>query len=162
MAVLKCKMCGGDLNITADEKIVECEFCGTTQTIPTSKDENLQGLFNRANILRMKSEFDKAEQLYEKIIEKDDTQAEAYWGLILCRYGIEYVEDPRTHRRIPTINRVQYKSILSDEDYISALQYADASQREVYEAEAKTIDKIQKGILSISKNVQFSCFASSR
>ena len=66
MALFKCKMCGGDLNITADEKIIECEFCGTTQTIPTSKDENLQGLFNRANILRMKSEFDKAEQLYLK------------------------------------------------------------------------------------------------
>ena len=92
MALFKCKMCGGDLNITADEKIIECEFCGTTQTIPTSKDENLQGLFNRANILRMKSEFDKAEQLYEMIIEKDETQAEAYWGLILCKYGIEYVK----------------------------------------------------------------------
>ena len=78
MAILKCKMCGGDLNITADEKIIECEFCGTTQTIPTSKDENLQGLFNRANILRMKSEFDKAEQIYERIIQADNTQAEAY------------------------------------------------------------------------------------
>ena len=39
MAILKCKMCGGDLNITADEKIVECEFCGTTQTIPDGSDE---------------------------------------------------------------------------------------------------------------------------
>ena len=64
MAVLKCKMCGGDLNVADNEKIVECEFCGTTQIIPTSKDENLPGLFNRANILSMKSEFDKAEQLY--------------------------------------------------------------------------------------------------
>ena len=40
MAILKCKMCGGDLNITADEKIVECEFCGTTQTIPGGSAEN--------------------------------------------------------------------------------------------------------------------------
>ena len=151
MALFKCKMCGGDLNITADEKIIECEFCGTTQTIPTSKDENLQGLFNRANILRMKSEFDKAEQLYEKIIEKDDTQAEAYWGLILCKYGIEYVEDPETFKRIPTCHRTSFDSIIADEDYKSALNYADSVQRGIYEAEAKEIDRIQKGILELSQ-----------
>ena len=151
MALFKCKMCGGDLNITADEKIIECEFCGTTQTIPTSKDENLLGLFNRANILRMKSEFDKAEQLYEKIIEKDDTQAEAYWGLILCKYGIEYVEDPETFKRIPTCHRTSFDSIIADEDYKSALNYADSVQRGIYEAEAKEIDRIQKGILELSQ-----------
>ena len=151
MALFKCKMCGGDLNITADEKIIECEFCGTTQTIPTSKDENLQGLFNRANILRMKSEFDKAEQLYEKIIEKDETQAEAYWGLILCKYGIEYVEDPETFKRIPTCHRTSFDSIIADEDYKSALNFADSVQRGIYEAEAKEIDRIQKGILELSQ-----------
>ena len=151
MAILKCKMCGGDLNVTADEKIIECEFCGTTQTIPTSKDENLQGLFNRANILRMKSEFDKAEQLYEKIIEKDETQAEAYWGLILCKYGIEYVEDPETFKRIPTCHRTSFDSIIADEDYKSALAHADSVQRGIYEAEAKEFDRIQKGILELSQ-----------
>jgi len=151
MALFKCKMCGGDLNITADEKIIECEFCGTTQTIPTSKDENLQGLFNRANILRMKSEFDKAEQLYEKIIEKDETQAEAYWGLILCKYGIEYVEDPQTFKRIPTCHRTSFDSIIADEDYKSALNFADSVQLGIYEAEAKEIDRLQKEILELSQ-----------
>lgn len=151
MAILKCKMCGGDLNIVADEKIIECEFCGTTQTIPTSKDENLQGLFNRANILRMKSEFDKAEQLYEKIFEKDETQAEAYWGLILCKYGIEYVEDPQTFKRIPTCHRTSFDSIIADEDYKSALAHADSVQRGIYEAEAKEIDRLQKEILELSQ-----------
>ncbi|MBR6513925.1 MAG: toll/interleukin-1 receptor domain-containing protein [Clostridia bacterium] len=151
MAVLKCKMCGGDLNVTADEKVVECDFCGTQQTVPTSSDENLQGLFNRANILRMKSEFDKAEQLYEKIIQKDETQAEAYWGLILCKYGIEYVEDPDTYKRIPTCHRASYDSVISDEDYKSALEYADGVQRGIYESEAKEIDRIQKEIIELSQ-----------
>ena len=36
--------------------------------------------------------------------------AEAYWSIVLCRYGIEYVEDPATHKRIPTVNRAQYTS----------------------------------------------------
>ena len=74
MAVYKCKMCGGALEVN-EESAITCDYCGTMQTVPTAKDENLQGLFNRANVLRMKSEFDKAEQLYEKIIENDEKQA---------------------------------------------------------------------------------------
>ena len=29
MAVLKCKMCGGDLVLEPDQTVVECEYCGT-------------------------------------------------------------------------------------------------------------------------------------
>lgn len=151
MAIFKCKMCGGTLEINDGESIAICEYCGTKQTIPTAKDETLQGLFNRANILRMKSEFDKSEQLYEKIIQADQQQAEAYWGLILCKYGIEYVEDPKTFKRIPTCHRTSFESIISDDDYKSALEYADYSQRVIYEEEAKEIDRLQKEILELSK-----------
>ena len=91
MAVIKCKMCGGELEIAEDLSICECEFCGTKQTIPKVKDENIQNLFNRANNLRMKAEFDKSAEIYEKIIQTNEEEAEAYWGLILCKYGIEYV-----------------------------------------------------------------------
>ena len=76
MAVLKCKMCGGSLDVTEGMTVCECEYCGTQQTITTSKDENMQGLFNRANILRIKSEFDKAEQLYEKLVQNNPDDAE--------------------------------------------------------------------------------------
>ena len=66
MSLFKCKMCGGDLEIAEGVTIAECEYCGTKQTVPKAIDENLQNLFNRANTLRIKSEFDKAEKLYEK------------------------------------------------------------------------------------------------
>ena len=151
MAVFKCKMCGGTLEILGGETITTCEYCGTQQTLPSAKDENLQGLFNRANVLRMKSEFDKAEEIYEKLLQADDTQAEAYWGLILCKYGIEYVEDPQSFKRVPTCHRTSFDSIIADEDYKSALQYADPSQKAIYEAEAKEIDRIQKEILALSQ-----------
>jgi len=151
MAVIKCKMCGGDLRIVAGSSVAECEYCGTRQTLPKLDDERKANLYDRANHFRRNNEFDKAMGIYEQILSEDKTDADVYWSLVLCRYGIEYVEDPRTHKRIPTVNRAQFKSILSDEDYLSALQYADASQREVYEEEANTIDKIQKGILSISQ-----------
>lgn len=80
MSIFKCKMCGGNLEVTEGSSVGICEYCGTKQTVPTANDENLQGLYNRANTLRIKSEFDKAEQLYEKILQADGNQAEAYWG----------------------------------------------------------------------------------
>ena len=36
MAILKCKMCGGDLNIQDGMTVAECEYCGTKQTVPTA------------------------------------------------------------------------------------------------------------------------------
>ena len=151
MAVLKCKMCGGSLSAAEGMNIVQCEFCGTAQTVPSTKDENLQNLFNRANVLRMQSEFDKAEEIYEKIVQEDSTQAEAYWGLILCKFGIEYVEDPATKKRIPTCHRTSLDSIVADVDYKSALTYANSIQRILYESEAKEIDRLQKEILAVSQ-----------
>ncbi len=107
-------------------------------------------LYDRANHFRRNNEFDKAMGIYEQILNEDNTDAEAYWSLVLCRYGIEYVEDPSSHKRIPTVNRAQFTSIFDDDNYKSALQYADGYQRSIYEEEAKAINEIQKGILEIS------------
>ena len=151
MSIFKCKMCGGELHINPGESVAVCEYCGTTQTLPKLDDDRRANLYDRANHFRRNNDFDKAAGIYEQILNEDKTDAEAYWSLVLCRYGIEYVEDPATHKRVPTVNRAQYTSIFDDEDYKAAIQYADAAQRVVYEAEAKAINEIQKGILEISQ-----------
>ena len=151
MALFKCKMCGGALEINNNETVATCEYCGTQQTLPKLDDDRRANLYDRANHFRRNNEFDKAMGIYEKILNEDSTDAEAYWSLVLCRYGIEYVEDPSSHKRIPTVNRAQFTSIFDDDNYKSALQYADGYQRSIYEEEAKAINEIQKGILAISQ-----------
>ena len=151
--VFKCKCCTANLDVEEGMYIVECDYCGSKQTVPSSRDENIQNLFNRATTLRLKSEFDKAEQVYERIIQADGEQAEAYWGLILCKYGVEYVEDPKTMKRIPTCHRTSYESVIADENYKLTLKYAyDVLQKSLYEEEAKAIDKVQKNILAVAQN----------
>lgn len=150
MSIFKCKMCGGSLEIESGATVIECEYCGTQQTLPKLDDDRRANMYDRANHFRRNNEFDKAMGIYEQILNEDNTDAEAYWSLVLCRYGIEYVEDPTSHRRIPTVNRAQFTSIFDDDNYKSALQYADSYQRTIYEAEAKAINEIQKGILAIS------------
>ena len=165
MSLFKCKMCGGTLEITPNETVATCEYCGTQQTLPKLDDDRMSNLYDRANHFRRNNEFDKAMGLYEQILNEDSTDAEAYWSLILCRYGIEYVEDLSSHRHIPTVNRTQYTSIFDDENYKSALQYADSCQKSIYEEEAKAINEIQKGILAISRQEEpfdvFICYKES-
>ena len=143
-------MCGGTLEIT-NETVAVCEYCGTKQTLPKLADERKANLIDRANHFRRNNEFDKAMGIYEQVLNDDTTDSESYWSLVLCRYGIEYVEDPQTKKRIPTVNRAQFTSIFDDEDYKSAIKYADSAQKAIYEAEATAINEIQKGILAISQ-----------
>ena len=147
MAIYKCKMCGGTLEFEQDATVGVCDHCGTKQTLPRLDDERRANLYDRANHFRRNNDYDKAAGIYEKILNEDATDAEAYWSLVLCRYGIEYVENPATHRRVPTVNRAQFTSVFDDGNYKSALQYADALQRALYEEEAAAINEIQKGIL---------------
>ena len=151
MSVFKCKMCGGALEIKDNVTVATCEYCGTQQTLPRLDDEKKANLYDRANHFRRNNEYDKAMGIYEQILNDDNADAEAYWSLVLCRYGIEYVEDPASHKRVPTVNRAQFTSVFDDEDYKSALQYADGYQKSIYEEEAKAINEIQKGILEISQ-----------
>ena len=151
MALLKCKMCGGDIEAAANQTYGTCDHCGSTMTLPKATDDQITNLYNRANHFRRQNEFDKAIMAYENILNIDSLSAEAHWGLVLSRYGIEYVEDPQSHQRIPTCHRVQSDSILADIDYLTAIENAeDLYTKQLYESEAKCIAEIQKSILSIS------------
>lgn len=149
MAIFKCKMCGGQLEIENGAAVCECEYCGTQQTLPKTDNEQNLNMFNRANHFRQQCEFDKAAEIYERMTSQSD-DAELFWSIVLCRYGIEYVDDPKTGKKIPTCHRTQYKSILEDTDYLQALNRADEVQRSIYVREAEYIDSVQKGILEIS------------
>ncbi len=149
--LFKCKICGGSLELDEQQTIATCQYCGTKQTLPKLTNDRRTNMYDRANHFLRNKEFDKAMGIYEQILGEDTTDAEAYWSIILCRYGIEYVEDPATHRRVPTVNRAQFTSVFDDENYKSAIANAAGEQREIYEAEANTINEIQKGILAISQ-----------
>ena len=159
MAIIKCKMCGGDIEISADKTFGTCEYCGSTMTLPKTDDDQRLSLFNRGTHLRRNGEFDKAAAIYERLIGENDADAEAHWNLLLCRYGIEYVQDPASGERIPTCHRASFDSILNDVDYQAALKYSDGVARSLYEKEALRIANLQKDILAISqKETPFDVF----
>lgn len=130
--------------------VCRCEYCGKEQTLPKTDDEHILNMLNRANYFRQKFEFDKAIEIYEQLLNNGNEDAEVYWSLVLCRYGIEYVDDPKTSEKKPTCHRMQYASILEDADYLMAIKGADTIQKNLFEKEAGYIAKTQKEILEIS------------
>ena len=150
MAVFKCKMCGGGLNITEGMTVCECEYCGSVQTVPQLDDEKKINLFSRANRLRSAGEFDKASGVYETLVSDYPEEAEAYWGLLLCKFGIEYVDDPGTGKKVPTCHRSSFDSIMEDEDFEMVMECSDPASRAVYREEAKAIETLRVAINEVS------------
>ena len=151
MSVLKCKMCGGDISVNADMTVGTCQYCGSVMTLPHIDSDKKARLFNRANEYRRNNEFDKAYDAYNLIAAEDGEEPEAYWGMLLSEYGVEYVEDPSTKKMIPTCHRTKTGSVVDSSNYKLAYERADIESKLIYKDEAEEIDRIQRKILAISK-----------
>lgn len=165
MAIIKCKMCGGEIELSTDRTFGTCDYCGSTMTFPKVDNEQRAAAFNRGNHFRRIGEFDKALAVYERIVREDDTDAEAHWCCALCRFGIEYVEDPATYEYLPTCHRASFDSFLEDVDYLAAVEHSDGLTRRQYQKDAAKIAEVQRGILSTSQNTEpfdvFICYKES-
>lgn len=150
MSLLKCKMCGAELTVNECESVAVCEYCGSKQTIPNVDDEKKMTVFSRANRLRFNCEFDKAAGVYESMVADFPEEAEAYWGLVLCKYGIEYVDDPATGNKVPTCHRSSFESVQDDANYEQTLENATPVARSVYRDEARQIEELRKNIVEVS------------
>jgi len=144
-------MCGGNLEISEGMKICQCSYCRTFQTVPDITSERKLSLFNHAGELRLQCEFDKSAGIYEIITAEFPDEPEAYWDLCLCKYGIEYVDDPKSGMKIPTCHRTCFDSILDDSNFRLALKYSDYKLQQIYTKEAKYIDSIQKNIIEVAR-----------
>ena len=146
---LKCRMCGGDLDIIEGESVAECLFCGSRQTVPQVDDEKLARLYARALRMLRDCEFDKAADAYSQVVSEDPEQAEAYWGLVLSRYGVEYVDDP-AGGKVPTLHRCGFEGVMDDPDFELACDYADVAARRQYRDEAREIERLREAAMEAS------------
>ena len=145
----KCKMCGAQLEASNNKSVVSCDFCGSQQTVPLkyNDEENISILHNRANSLRLENKFDHALLVYENIVTLKPDDIEAHWGILLCQYGVEYVDDEKSKNKIPTCHRTELQQIQHNSHFKFVLENADVVARNIYEKEAEQISQIQKSIL---------------
>lgn len=147
----RCRICGGQVQVDRAAGVCICEYCGTKQSIPLFSDDSSKRLYESGNNYLQHCEYDKAENVFNQLLSIDPQDAEIYWDLVMCKYGVTFVCDPRTGKYIPTCNRTHYDSVLNDKNYLNALKLSTGDKKEFYQESAETINSIQKGIISVAK-----------
>ncbi len=141
-----CKTCGNDDLTEISEGILKCKYCRHL----TERPKENADLLERAHNLRFNSkDFDEAAKIYEEVIRLTPNEAEAYWGRVLCRFGIEYVKDTNGEY-LPTCHRTIQSSILDDADYLMAVNKAKGELKTYYTSQAQLIDTYQTKIKVIA------------
>lgn len=99
MNMRKCHYCGGTISFNEEKDCYICDYCQNPVMPSTLIDEEIEQIKDRANKLYLACDFDGAATLYQSIVSKYVDEAEAYWFLALCAYGVQYVDDPKTGKK---------------------------------------------------------------
>ena len=143
---MTCETCGGELILSDDKLRGDCPYCRNTYYFKEEKSEALILAQNRARGHRLACDFHEAVKEYKLIIDKNPGDAEAHFGMLLATYGIEFVEDRRSGRFIPTCHRFINNDIFTNENYLAAISNAAEAQRDIYKTTAEGISRLQAGI----------------
>ncbi len=134
-----CNICGANYEYRNGRW--KCPACGAFKAEELSNEE-VTLLYNAAQKLRL-SNFSEAEEEYADIIEKYPSNANAYWGRLLSKYGIKYEED-FDGRKIPTCYATSIESVMSDSDYLKAIEFADDDTRKYFTQQAEYIERVRQ------------------
>ena len=139
MAAFICRMCGALLELPDERRVSRCKACGVLQSVPFIDTREKQTACENAERLRREGNYDKALALLESLIKISPNDADLYWAAVLCRYGVDFSGGDL---RVQNVSAA--KSLLSDEDFKSALKFADGEQRRLMESAAAKIDETRR------------------
>ena len=105
-----------------------------------SQAQKKKRLFENGEREQKAGRFDEAIRQYQGYLNYSEEEAEPHWRIALCRFGVEYVQEPETGRHVPTIVRLAAGDLLQDPDYQAALSCAQTPEtRAFYTREAENI-----------------------
>jgi DNA-directed RNA polymerase subunit RPC12/RpoP len=93
----KCPECGADLKVLAGQDVITCEYCGANvivkNVIGTSPSQ--QNYLALAQSSLEGNNFKEAYDYYNKVLEQDATNAEAWFGKAVSAGGMTHISDIR-------------------------------------------------------------------
>ena len=159
----KCKTCGNpldDLVAASLNGLVECPSCYNVWTIP-KKETSPEAL----QFLRMGEhdldtcKFDDAFTAYKKAAELDPKEPEAYFGMALAQFKVQYLKDHVNNRVQPICHDIGDKKFTECNSYLRALLNATAEQRAEYEKKGEEIDYILGEFYKLQQSgKRYDCF----
>ncbi len=157
----KCKNCGALFPATTNENgVLKCEYCDSIFTIPKkdSNNEVLQFLQIGEHNLDA-CHFDEAYTAFEKASQLNDKEPEAYWGMALAEFKVQYIKDTVNNRLQPICHEFNDKEFQANKNYLKALKCAGAEQKSEYFSKAQDIDYIREEFLKLQQSgLDYDCF----
>ena len=135
-----CKCCGMKLNREGNYYV--CDYCGNKWLIDVANDISAVERANAWEALRQ-GNFERAIELFEEIIVKEEESHEGYWGRALARNGIVYVNDVVEDKKVPTCNNITEASFLKDKDVQRAISLATKDIVDSYKKQADYIERVR-------------------
>lgn len=161
--VLHCNSCGSyEIEIKSQTRLGKCKSCGANVILPDLEDHEILHLLDQAYIQRNNYAFDEAISTYNHVLSKSPNEICALEGLILCKYGIVYVKDPKTKKNIPTCHRYCPDSIYKDQEFIKYFYLCPTEEeKQVFKLMGYQINQLQKKIAEqVKKEKDYDIFIS--
>ena len=158
---LRCKTCGEPLDLSkAQGGVIKCAVCDSCFTLPKSdaSQKVLDFLSQGEHELDI-GKFEDAYSAFNKAAELDKTEPEAYWGMALAEFKIQYLKDEVNNRLQPICHEVTDKDFADNVNFLKAIGYATEAQNAEYRRKADEINYIKNEFYKIAKTgVKYDCF----
>ena len=144
--VTVCTVCKASIVFLEGQEAKKCRYCHTVNERPQTKREvsGIYGQLENADDYLHAGDYDSAEELYDYVIRHQPEEPRAYWGKLMCKYGVQFVGNGP----VKTIlcHFIRDKSFLAEPDFKKACKFADEKTRAYYEAEGERINTVQMEI----------------
>lgn len=158
---IKCRNCGAEIDIeTAVNGVVQCEYCRSKFTLPKEDitPAALKFLHDGESSLYI-CRFDDAYSFYKKAAELSPKEPEAYWGMAISQFKVQYVKDEVNDRLQPICHRISTDNIADNENYKKAISLATSEQRAEYQRQAEEINYIREEFYKLKQTGKdYDCF----
>ena len=158
-----CKSCGATLNFNMEiGGVATCDYCGSVWTLPKRLSDPAALDFLRQGELALDTcKFDEAFTAFQKAKEYDDREPEAYFGMALAKFKVQYLKDETADKpRLQPICHEISEAIFTRNEYFQrAISYATAYQREEYLKKGQEIDNIRSEFFKLKETgLDYDCF----
>ncbi|MCX4313088.1 MAG: leucine-rich repeat protein [Clostridia bacterium] len=171
MENLECKYCGAPLEGEGINGVIECRYCHRKHIIAKSTDANAVHFLKIGEHALSSCKFDEAYTAYEKASEYDNCEPQAYFGMALSEFKVQYVreeherKDPETnepkkiYRYQPICHDVTNNKFINNKNYKLATALATNEQKDEYRRRAEEIDYIHGEFNAIKNSgLDYDCF----
>ncbi len=144
---LVCGICGGSINADESNSFGTCIGCGHSSAYPKADIKKI----NRITYLRNSFRFNEAAKMASELVESHPDDSEAYWTLLLCEYGIQYVREGSSRYPVCRKDVSELVSLRESNSFKKALSYATEEAVKNYEELAASLEDSINISLNIMK-----------